>query len=341
MTEPILRVKDLRKYYPLKKPLLSFLKGNDGAYVKAVDGVSFQVEAGDSIAIVGESGCGKTTTAKTILGLTEPTSGEVEFEGRNIFSLSAGEMRRLRKHIQVVYQDPYEALNPKQRIVDILLEPLIATRTRASHERQARVRQVLEEVGLTPVDNFLERFPHELSGGQRQRVAIAAALTVEPKLVIADEPVSMLDISKRLDVIQLLNRLKRDHNLTLVTITHDLPIARYLTNWVMVMYLGKIVEYGATDEVLQHPTHPYTQALVSVTKVAERYDKSPRMVLEGESPNPANVPSGCRFHTRCPMKEKVCVENEPETVSVVQGHTVACHFASQIYAKFREVSVVE
>lgn len=337
MSDPILSVSRLKKYYPVKGSPMSRIYETGNRFVRAVDDVTFDVEQGDQVAIVGESGCGKTTTAKVILHLIEPTSGDVKFEGKSIFSLSHRQTRKLRTELQVVYQDPYEALNPKQRISDILMEPLIANRVGNEAYRQARVREVLREVGLTPEDVYLRRFPHELSGGQRQRVAIASALTVKPKLIIADEPVSMLDISKRLEIIQLLHGLKSAHNLTLLIITHDLPIARYLTNKMIVMYLGTIVESGPTMDILQHPIHPYTQALVSVTKVADRHGGSSKMVLKGETPNPVNIPAGCRFHTRCPYAEEICRVSEPVLTPVASRQQVACHFSE----KFAEATPVD
>jgi peptide/nickel transport system ATP-binding protein len=332
MSRYLLQVSNLKKYYPVKTSILSALfQKNDGRVVKALDGVSFEVEHGDSIAIVGESGCGKSTTAKTILRLIEPSSGEVIFNGKNIFELKAKELRELRKELQVVYQDPYEALNPKQRIIDILREPLIANAIGTYAQQMVRVKEVLEEVGLTPVENYLYRFPHELSGGQRQRVAIATALTVKPKCMIADEPVSMLDISKRMDIIHLLNKLKHDHQLTLIIITHDLPIARYLANKTIVMYLGKIVEFGTTEQILHSPAHPYTRALVSVARSSEQFQSDSKMLLQGETPNPLRVPSGCRFHTRCPFAQEICKRVEPELTVSSTRQKVACHFTEELF----------
>jgi oligopeptide/dipeptide ABC transporter ATP-binding protein len=327
MSTPILKVTNLKKHFPIKNQVFSSIfNKNKNRLVKAVDGVSFEMNPTDSVAIVGESGCGKTTMIKTILRLMEPTDGQVWFDGKNISSLKSREVRELRKDMQIVYQDPYEALNPKQKILDILLEPLIANRIGDPDYRMNRAREVLQEVGLTPVDQYLLRFPHELSGGQRQRVAIASALTVNPKLIIADEPVSMLDISKRMDIIHLLKGLKEKKELSLLIITHDIPIAKHLANKMMVMYLGTVVEIGDTEQIIKKPKHPYTKALISVVEVVDRLESSAKMILPGEAPNPIDIPSGCRFHNRCSFAQEKCKKEEPILREITDNQQIACHF---------------
>lgn len=335
MREPVadhvLTVSDLRKWFPVRRGLLPSVRGGPQQYSRAVDGVSFTLGRGESVALVGESGSGKTTTVKTILRLTEPTSGQVVLEGRDLTRLSRRELNQMRRHMQLIFQDPYEALNPRQTIQQILVEPLIANSMGGSPAQQrALAAEVLEDTGLKPARLFLERYPHELSGGQRQRVAIAAALIMRPKVIIADEPVSMLDASRRIEIIQLMQRLRDEHGLSYLVITHDLSIARYLCDRVLVMYLGEVVESAPTETLLSGAAHPYTRALLSVVPDLAAEPDRPRIVIQGETPNPANLPTGCRFHPRCPWRQARCTHETPPLVQLPGGHSARCLFAGEL-----------
>ncbi len=324
-SEYILRVVNLKKYFPVRRGILATLFSRKQLYVKAVDGISFNVREGEVFCLAGESGCGKTTTARLILRLIPPTSGEVYYKGINIFSLNKKGMRKVRQEMQMIFQDPYQSLNPRCRILDIVKEPLDINRKDLSFEEKVElVRKVLEDVRLDP-DEVIDKFPHELSGGERQRVAIARALVLGPRVIVADEPVSMLDASIRAGILNLLKDLKKAYNLTMIYITHDLAQAHYLGDTMAIMYLGKIVELGPVDEILESPLHPYTQALISNVPVPDPSYSRRKMVIKGEIPSPLNLPSGCRFHTRCPFAKDICKREEPALVEVKIGHWVACH----------------
>ena len=319
---PVIQVTGLRKLFRAGKTGLFWGKEQ---VVRAVDGVSFSLAPAEVLALVGESGCGKSTLALTLMGLEKPTEGEILFEGKTIKDLDAVGLKALRRRIQMVFQDPYESLNPTQTVDEIIREPLhVHGIGGGTAEQSARVNQALEEVGLVPASNYLKRYPHELSGGQRQRVVIAGALVLEPHVLLADEPVSMLDVSIRAEILHLLLDLERKRGISVIFITHDLGTVAYFADRVAVMYLGRIVEIGSTLEVLQQPQHPYTRALLSVVPVPNPRLRRQRMILQGETPNPINPPSGCRFHPRCPVAEPRCKEQDPPFVDVGEGHEAAC-----------------
>ena len=346
---PVLEVRDLYKYFPVSQSPLDMLRRKPLEYIRAVDGVSFALRRGEVVALVGESGCGKTTIARTVIGLEEQTSGEILFEGQWVGAsqrrLRAGlapleasgpgsrqhlqfpkiAMKRLRQQAQMVFQDPYESLNPRATVYEIVAEPLVVHGlSRRREEREARVKSALEEAGLRPAEDFLSRYPHELSGGQRQRVVIASAMVLRPELLLADEPVSMLDVSIRAEILNLLNDLRRRSGVAIVFITHDLSTVSYFADQIAVMYLGRIVEIGPTEDVLRFPQHPYTKALLSVVPVPNPRLRRERTILQGETPNAANVPPGCRFHPRCPQAVGRCRVTDPALVDVGGGHRAAC-----------------
>jgi oligopeptide/dipeptide ABC transporter ATP-binding protein len=293
--------------------------------VKAIDGVSLEIDRGEVLALVGESGSGKSTLALSLMGLEEPTSGNIIFDGQTITHLKRSDQKEIRRRIQMVFQDPYESLNPVKSIEQIVSEPLTVHKlTKNRSERDQRVRKALEDVGLTPPEIYLKRLPHELSGGQRQRVVIAAALVLDPILLLADEPVSMLDVSIRAEILNLLSDLRRRRNIAVLLITHDLATAAYLADRVAVMYLGRIVEIGTMDEVLNNPSHPYTQALLSVIPVPNPRARRQRIILQGVPPNPIHIPSGCRFHPRCPKVFDRCTMQDPGLIMVDGTHQAAC-----------------
>ena len=318
--EVLLEVKNLVKHFPIRQGII-FTK-QVGA-VQAVDDISFNVHKGETLGLVGESGCGKTTTGRLILRLLEATSGEIIFDGKNIPELAKDEMRELRKEMQIIFQDPYGSLNPRMTVGDIIGEPLHIHKLARGPEKEKRVRELLEVVGLSAF--HARRFPHEFSGGQRQRIGIARALAVNPRLIIADEPVSALDVSIQAQVINLLEDLQSEYGLTYLFIAHDLSVVKHISDRVAVMYLGKIVELTGKDELYQNPKHPYTQALLSAIPEADPTIKKERILLTGDVPSPINPPKGCRFHTRCPKAMDICKVEEPEFVDSGDGHFVACH----------------
>jgi peptide/nickel transport system ATP-binding protein len=310
---PLLQVEDLKTHYPVRRLMTERLLRRPQQWVRAVDGVSFTLERGEMLALVGESGCGKTTTAQTILRMIEPASGSIRLNGLDVTRLSQRQMRPLRSKLQMIYQDPYESLDPRFRIRATVEEPMLVHGiggTRA--ERSQRVLEALERAELSPAEMYAGRYPHELSGGQRQRVAIAAALTLSPELLLADEPVSMLDVSVRAGVLSLLDRLRRDGHMGVLMITHDLSTASHFADRIAVMYLGRIVEQGPAKDVIRNPQHPYTRALLSVVPKRDPRHRTSPQILKGETPNPVYVPSGCRFHPRCPMAQQRCAAEDPQ-----------------------------
>ena len=317
MSERLLTVKDLKVHFPVKKGLMSRTIG----LVKAVDGISFHVDQGETLGIVGESGCGKTTTGQAVLMLTPPTAGEIEYKGRSVVDLSKSKLRALRREMQIIFQDPYSSLNPRLTVNSILSDPLEVHGVDPA-ERADRIAFLLEKVGLTPEQG--RRYPHEFSGGQRQRIGIARALALNPQLIIADEPVSALDVSIQAQIINLLIDLQAEFNLSYIVIAHDLAVVEHLCDRVAVMYLGKIVETGSYSDIYTNPKHPYTQALLSAVPVPDPDAPRNRIILGGDVPSPLNPPTGCNFHPRCPKCLEHCHQTEPVLVDVESGHLVAC-----------------
>jgi oligopeptide transport system ATP-binding protein len=321
---PLLVARDLVKHFPVRKGLF----GRVSAQVKAVDGVSLEIAAGETLALVGESGCGKSTLGRMLLRLIDPTSGSVTFMGEELTKLSEPEMRARRRHLQIVFQDPYASLNPRMTVADIVGEPLKLHAVVPAGERPARVGELLRLVGLRP--EHAQRYPHEFSGGQRQRIGIARALAAEPKLIVGDEPVSALDVSVQAQVINLLKDLQQRLGLALVLIAHDLAVVKHVATRVAVMYLGRIVETGPADEIFAQPRHPYTQALVAAIPRPDPGAPRRKLLLDGDVPSPIDPPSGCRFHTRCPHAQARCRTEEP--VLSGAGRAAACHFWREIRA---------
>ena len=318
----ILEIRNLKKYFQAGRP--GWFSQKD-SHVHAVDGLDLQLKRGEVIALVGESGCGKSTLALTLMGLEEATEGEIIFNGRDITPLNDKQRKEIRQRIQMVFQDPYESLNPTQTIEEIVMEPLVVHGIAPDkEERRERVRRALEDSGLKPAETYLNRFPHQLSGGQRQRVVIASALVLEPHLLLADEPVSMLDVSIRAEIINLLADLQKTRGISVIFITHDLGTVGYFADRTAVMYLGRIVEIGAVREVLKDPRHPYTQALLSVIPVPNPRLRKKHIILQGETPNPIDLPSGCRFHPRCPVAIDACKISDPKLTEVTETHQAAC-----------------
>jgi peptide/nickel transport system ATP-binding protein/oligopeptide transport system ATP-binding protein len=326
--KPILEVEDLKMYFPVKSA--GFLRRTIG-HVQAVDGVSFQVKAGTSLGLVGESGCGKSTTGRLITRLYKPTAGRIDFDGRDISNLSERELHPLRRDIQMIFQDPYTSLNPRHTVGTIVGAPLAIHKVVPKDKILSRVQELLEIVGLNP--EHYNRYPHEFSGGQRQRIGIARALTLQPKLLVADEPVSALDVSIQAQVINLLQDLQREFDIAFLFVAHDLAIVRHFCPEIAVMYLGKIVEIGDRETLYSRPNHPYTQALLSAVpdvKQAKVGGRRERIRLEGDLPSPINPPSGCRFRTRCPLAQDICARVEPPLLQVGPTHKVACHFPGEV-----------
>ncbi|MDP2900316.1 MAG: ABC transporter ATP-binding protein [Candidatus Bathyarchaeota archaeon] len=331
--DELIRVENLKKYFPVRTGVLASLMRREAQMIKAIDGVSFSIPRGEIFGIVGESGSGKTTTGRAILRLEEPTSGSVTFEGTDIVKLDKGEMKKLRREMQLIFQDPFESLNPKMTIYEAVVEPLeIHGIGKSDEERRGLVSAALEEVQLIPPEDFLFRYPHELSGGQRQRVAIARALILRPKFIVADEPVSMLDVSIRTEVLNLMLDLQEKLGLTYLFITHDLAIARYMSSSVGVMYLGRIIEFGEVSDVLDDPDHPYTQALMAAVPVPDAEKKRGDLPIRGETPQPINLPQGCRFNPRCPYAFDRCFKEDPMLFMVEPGHGAACFLYEEFHS---------
>jgi oligopeptide/dipeptide ABC transporter ATP-binding protein len=314
----LLDVKNLKKYFPVRRGLFQRVAGQ----VKAVDDVSFQIGEGDTLGLVGESGCGKTTVGRTLLRLYEPTAGTITFDGKAVNDLVGAQLRTLRRDMQIVFQDPFSSLNPRMTIKGIVEEGLLVHRVGNKQERLDRVRQVLDRVGLDP--SYINRYPHEFSGGQRQRISIARALALNPRFMVLDEPISALDVSIQSQIINLLNELKEEFELTFLFISHDLSVVEYISDRVAVMYLGEIVETATSEQLYKNPLHPYTKALLSSIPSLDPTARRERIVLEGDVPSPINPPSGCRFHPRCPVVMDICKRISPKPLDV-DGHIVRCH----------------
>jgi peptide/nickel transport system ATP-binding protein len=325
MNDNLVEVRGLKKWFPVQTSFVETLLARKLDYVRAVDGVSFDIRRGEVFGLAGESGSGKTTTGRLILRLVEPTEGEIRFEGEDIVSLGSRQMRELRRRMQVIFQDPYASLNPRMKIGDGIGHALEIHDIAHGAAKRERVLSLMEKVGLTPAAMLYEKYPHQLSGGQRQRVVIARALVMNPELVVADEPIAMADVSVRALLLELMIQLKEELELTYLFITHDLATAKYICDRIAIMYLGKIVEVGQLKDVYASPLHPYTQALLSAVPVPDPNVRREKMLPQGEIPNPINPPSGCRFHPRCSAAKEKCSREEPHLIEVERGHFVACH----------------
>lgn len=321
--ETILEVRNLKKYFFSGKKR----RGREPRAVKALDGVSFSMEYGETLGVVGESGCGKSTLGRTILRLHEPTEGQVVYRGKNLAEYGREEMRQMRRELQIIFQDPYSSLNPRMTVRELICAPLDVFAMGSKEEKEARVIEIMDKVGL-PLE-FMNRYPHEFSGGQRQRICIARALALKPEFIVCDEPVSALDVSIQAQIINLLKELQEQYKFTYLFISHDLSVVEHISDTVGVMYLGNLVEYGATEDIFKNPLHPYTKALFSAIPVPDPTAKMNRIVLEGSIPSPANPPAGCKFHTRCAQCMEQCKTEVPEQREIEPGHFVVCHLYDQ------------
>jgi oligopeptide transport system ATP-binding protein len=331
----LLKVGHLKKFFPIRKGVFSRVVG----HVKAVDNVSFEVRQSETLGLVGESGCGKTTVGRSILRLLEPTAGDVTFDGVNIIGLPAGEMRLMRRNMQIIFQDPYSSLNPRMTVLDIVGEALAIHGLARGKEREDRVRSLLERVGLSA--RYINRYPHEFSGGQRQRIGVARALALNPRFIVCDEAVSALDVSIQAQVINLLMDLREEFGLAYLFIAHDLSVVRHISDRIAVMYLGEIVETAGSDDLFERPLHPYTNALLSAVPVPDPTRERARIVLEGDVPTPINPPRGCHFHPRCRFAEEVCRRDPPGVTDAGSGHTFCCHVAAREFPESATTPVVD
>jgi len=330
MEEQIIKAENLTKWFPIKTSFFRSVFSKEELFVRAVDDVSFNIKKGEIFGLAGESGSGKTTTGRLLLRLIEATKGKIYFHGKNITSIPESEMKPLRRSMQIIFQDPYESLNPRMTVGDIIAEPVRLLESLGPREVERRVSQMLEVVELTPASEFILRYPHELSGGQRQRVAVARAFVVNPEFIVADEPVSMLDVSIRAEILRLMISLVKERNASFLYITHDLALSRHMCDRLAIMYLGKIMEMGDTEKVVFEPLHPYTKALIEAVPVPDPTAKRVETVIKGEIPSPVNPPSGCRFHTRCPAYiGDICRTKEPQLIDIGKNHFVACHLYSK------------
>lgn len=338
MSKPILQLDALQKWFPVRRTFRDIVE-RQRRWVKAIDGITFDINEGEIFGLIGESGCGKTTTGKLIMKLLEPTSGKLMYQGENVTDLGSGHLRTYRRNVQMIFQDPYASMNPRFRTRDVVEEPLLIHEVGNNRtERYRLIAQSLEEVRLLPPEEFMSRFPHMLSGGQRQRVATARTLVLSPKVIVADEPVSMIDLSTRAEILHMMKTVQQELGLTYLYITHDLSTARYFTDRIAVMYLGKIVEIGDVDEVITHAAHPYTKALIAAVcePVAGKENTIKELPIKGEIPSAANIPPGCRFHPRCVYAMPRCQEEEPELLEIGTSHHAACHLLTTPQRQRRE-----
>jgi len=321
----IIKVGHLKKYFPVQKSFLEQLLTRKMGYVKAVDDVTFAISKTEIFTLAGESGCGKTTTGRLVVRLLEPTSGEIYFNDENITKFKGEKLRLLRRKMQIIFQDPYASLNPRMHLGEAVGHPLEIHNIAKGKEKKKMVLDVLDKVGLTPPEQFINLFPHQLSGGQRQRAALARSIILKPEFIVADEPVSMIDVSLRTTIIDLMLGFRKELGLTYLFITHDLAVAKYISDKIAIMYLGKIIEIGTKEKLFLNPLHPYTQALLSAIPVPNPKRKRKVIELMGEVPSAINIPSGCRFHPRCPYKKAECIEKEPQLIKIEDSHSVACY----------------
>lgn len=335
MSEYVLEAKNLQKWFPLRKTFYDFFKGKR-RWVKAVDGISFKIKKGEIFGFVGESGCGKTTTGRLVMKLVNPTGGQLLYNEKDVMEYKDSALIEYKKHVQMIFQDPYASMNPRFKIKNVLEEPLLIHKIGANKaEREKMMNRALSAVKLEPPQEFMERFPHMLSGGQRQRVATARTLILSPSLIVADEPVSMIDLSTRAEILHVMKQVQREMNLTYLYITHDISTARYFTDRIAVMYLGRIVEMGTSDDIIDNPLHPYTKALIAAVcePLPGKVDKIKSIPISGEIPSASNIPTGCRFHPRCPYAKEICSQKAPLLEETSPNHFVECHLWKELEIK--------